>query len=149
MSRLARRKFNAETGMSDFKIMGTISDVTSKQLTQMVTTQDTSNGAEIINAIATILKSPVGSIKADLYVEPIEGKFQISTNYETENVLGAFYVISSGSMNIEIGRDTIKMQPNKIYFVNDRTTYRITKTDSINTSLLSGVFKWDKELHGS
>lgn len=148
MSRLARRKFNAETGMPDYKIMGTISETTSRQLTQMVSTQDTTNGSEIINSIATILKTPISNIKADLYVEPIEGKFQISTNYDTENVIGVFYVISSGSMNIELGRDIIKMQHNKIYFVNDRNTYRVIKNDAVNTALLSGIFKWDKELHG-
>ena len=148
MSRLARRKFNAETSMPDYKIMGTISETTSRQLTQMVSTQDTTNGSEIINSIATILKTPISNIKADLYVEPIEGKFQISTNYDTENVIGVFYVISSGSMNIELGRDIIKMQHNKIYFVNDRNTYRVIKNDAVNTALLSGIFKWDKELHG-
>lgn len=148
MSRLARRKFNAETGMPDYKIMGTISETTSRQLTQMVSTQDTTNGSEIINSIATILKTPISNIKADLYIEPIEGKFQISTNYDTENVIGVFYVISSGSMNIELGRDIIKMQHNKIYFVNDRNTYRVIKNDAVNTALLSGIFKWDKELHG-
>lgn len=148
MSRLARRKFNAETGMPDYKIMGTISETTSRQLTQMVSTQDTTNGSEIINSIATILKTPISNIKADLYVEPIEGKFQISTNYDTENVIGVFYVISSGSMNIELGRDIIKMQHNKIYFVNDRNTYRVIKNDAVNTALLSGIFKWDKKLHG-
>ena len=148
MSRLARRKFNAETGMPDYKIMGTISETTSRQLTQMVSTQDTTNGSEIINSIATILKTPISNIKADLYIEPIEGKFQISTNYDTENVIGVFYVISSGSMNIEIGRNTIEMQHNKIYFVNDRNTYRVIKNNAVNTALLSGIFKWDKELHG-
>lgn len=148
MSRIARRKFNAETGMPDYKIMGTISETTSRQLTQMVSTQDTTNGSEIINSIAAILKTPISNIKADLYVEPIEGKFQISTNYNTENVIGVFYVISSGSMNIEIGRNTIEMQHNKIYFVNDRNTYRVIKNDAVNTALLSGIFKWDKELHG-
>lgn len=149
MSRMARRKFSAETGMPDFKIMGTISDTTSRKLTQMVITQDTTHGGDIISEVSNILKSQIVNVKADLYVEPIEGKFQISTNYDTENVAGIFYLISSGSMSIEIGRDTIKMQHNKIYFVNDRTTYRIIKTDSINTALMSGMFKWDKELHGS
>ena len=146
---MARRKFSAETGMPDFKIMGTISDTTSRKLTQMVITQDTTHGGDIISEVSNILKSQIVNVKADLYVEPIEGKFQISTNYDTENVAGIFYLISSGSMSIEIGRDTIKMQHNKIYFVNDRTTYRIIKTDSINTALMSGMFKWDKELHGS
>jgi len=60
-----------------------------------------------------------------------------------------FYMISSGSMTIEYGKTKVEMQPKKIYFVNDRTTYRITKNNSINTALMSGIFKWDKEVHGS
>lgn len=149
MSRLARRKFSAATGMPDFKIMGTVSDKCAKNLTNMVTTKDTSLGKDIIDEVATILKTPISNVKADLYTDPIDGRFQISTNYDTENVAGIFYMISSGSMSIEIGRNVVEMQPKKIYFVNDRTTYRVVKTNAINTALMSGIFKWDKEVHGS
>ena len=149
MSRMARKQFSAKTGMPDFKVMGTISDKCAKNLTNMVVTKDTSLGTDIINEVSSILKSPISNIKADLYTDPIEGRFQISTNYDTENVTGIFYMISSGSMTIEYSKTKIDMKPKKIYFVNDRTTYRLAKNNSVNTALMSGTFKWDKGTHGS
>lgn len=149
MSRMARKAFSAKTGMPDFKVMGTISDKCAKNLTTMVTTKDTSLGKDIIDEVATILNTPISNVKADLYTDPIDGRFQISTNYDTENVAAIFYMISSGSMTIEYGKTKVEMQPKKIYFVNDRTTYRVVKTNAINTALMSGIFKWDKEVHGS
>jgi mannose-6-phosphate isomerase-like protein (cupin superfamily) len=149
MSRLARRKFSTETGMPDFKVMGTITDKCARNLTSMVTTKDTSLGKDIIDEVSNILKTPITNVKADLYTDPIDGRFQISTNYDTENVAAIFYMISSGSMTIEYGKTKVEMQPKKIYFVNDRTTYRITKNNSTNTALMSGIFRWDKEVHGS
>lgn len=146
---MARKQFSAKTGMPDFQVMGTVSDKCAKNLTTMVTTKDTSLGKDIIDEVATILKTPISNVKADLYTDPIDGRFQISTNYDTENVVAIFYMISSGSMTIEYGKTKVEMQPKKIYFVNDRTTYRITKNNSINTALMSGIFKWDKEVHGS
>lgn len=146
---MARKAFSAKTGMPDFKVMGTISDKCAKNLTTMVTTKDTSLGKDIIDEVATILNTPISNVKADLYTDPIDGRFQISTNYDTENVAAIFYMISSGSMTIEYGKTKVEMQPKKIYFVNDRTTYRVVKTNAINTALMSGIFKWDKEVHGS
>jgi mannose-6-phosphate isomerase-like protein (cupin superfamily) len=146
---MARKAFSAKTGMPDFKVMGTISDKCAKNLTTMVTTKDTSLGKDIIDEVATILKTPISNVKADLYTDSIDGRFQISTNYDTENVAAIFYMISSGSMTIEYGKTKVEMQPKKIYFVNDRTTYRVVKTNAINTALMSGIFKWDKEVHGS
>lgn len=149
MSRMARKQFSAKTGMPDFKVMGTISDKCAKNLTVMVTTKDTTLGRDIIDEVSSILKSPISNVKADLYTDPIEGRFQISTNYDTENVTGIFYMISSGSMTIEYSKTKIDMKPMKIYFVNDRTTYRLAKNNSVNTALMSGTFKWDKGTHGS
>jgi hypothetical protein len=146
---MARKAFSAKTGMPDFKVMGTVSDKCAKNLTSMVTTKDTSLGKDIIDEVATILNTPISNVKADLYTDPIDGRFQISTNYDTENVAAIFYMISSGSMTIEYGKTKVEMQPKKIYFVNDRTTYRIVKNNAINTALMSGIFKWDKEVHGS
>lgn len=146
---MARKQFSAKTGMPDFKVMGTISDKCARNLTNMVTTKDTSLGKDIIDEVSTILKTPISNVKADLYTDPIDGRFQISTNYDTENVAAIFYMISSGSMTIEYGKTKVEMQPKKIYFVNDRTTYRVVKTNAINTALMSGIFKWDKEVHGS
>ena len=134
--------------MPDMKIMGTIPDNIGALLTKMILTQDTTLGAEVINSVSTILQSPIRNVKADLYPDPIEGKPQISQNYNLENVPAVFYLITEGEMKISVGKNNIQMQPNKIYFINDRNVYRAFKTDNSRTCLMSGIFTWDKNKHG-
>jgi mannose-6-phosphate isomerase-like protein (cupin superfamily) len=148
MSRLARRKYSAELNMPDFKVMGTLNDVSSKQLTKMVINKDTSDNDKIVSAIVTLLGSQIKNVKADRLDAPVESKYQISTNYNTDNPVGVFYIISEGTLTLEVGKDKIKMQPNKVYFVNDRNAYRVLKEDKTRTVVLSGIFAWDKDKHG-
>lgn len=148
MSRLARRKYSAELNMPDFKVMGTLNDVSSKQLTKMVINKDASDNDKIVSAIVTLLGSQIKNVKADRLEAPVESKYQISTNYNTDDPVGVFYVISEGTLTLEVGKDKIKMQPNKVYFVNDRNAYRVLKEDKTRTVVLSGIFAWDKDKHG-
>lgn len=148
MSRLARRKYSAELNMPDYKIMGTLTADASKQLTNMVVNQDTSDNDKIVSTIVTLLGSQIKNVKADKLEAPVESKYQISTNYNTENPVGIFYVISEGRLTLEVGKNKIDMQPNKVYFVNDRNAYRVFKNDKTRTVVLSGIFAWDKDKHG-
>lgn len=148
MSRLARRKYSAELNMPDYKVMGTLTADASKQLTNMVVNQDTSDNDKIVSTIVTLLGSQIKNVKADKLEAPVESKYQISTNYNTENPVGIFYVISEGKLTLEVGKNKIDMQPNKVYFVNDRNAYRVFKSDKTRTVVLSGIFAWDKDKHG-
>jgi mannose-6-phosphate isomerase-like protein (cupin superfamily) len=148
MSRLARRKYSAELNMPDYKVMGTLTADASKQLTNMVVNQDTSDNDKIVSTIVTLLGSQIKNVKADKLEAPVESKYQISTNYNTENPVGIFYVISEGRLTLEVGKNKIDMQPNKVYFVNDRNAYRVFKNDKTRTVVLSGIFAWDKDKHG-
>lgn len=148
MSRLARKQFSAKLDMPDIKVMGTLTDTVSKQLTQMILSQDTTAAPDVINVVSNILQSPIRNVKADLYPEPIEGRAQISQNYDLENVPAVFYIITEGEMTISVGKQNIVMQPNKIYFINDRNVYRMIKTTKTRTCLMSGIFTWNKDVHG-
>lgn len=148
MSRLARRKYNNILKMPDYKIMGTLPNDMSQRLTKMVTTGDTSDSGELISSIIKILNSPIKNVKADNLLTPVESKHQISVNYDTDNPIGIFYLITSGSLTLEIGKDKIEMIPNKIYFVNDRNVYRVVKTSKTPTCVMSGIFNWNKDIHG-
>ena len=148
MSRLARKQFSAKLDMPDIKVMGTLTDAVSKQLTQMILSQDTTAAPDVINAVSNILQSPIRNVKADLYPDPIEGRAQISQNYDLENVPAIFYVITEGNMTISVGKQNIEMKTNKVYFINDRNVYRIIKTDNSRTCLMSGLFTWNKDVHG-
>lgn len=148
MSRLARKQFSAKLDMPDIKVMGTLTHVVSKQLTQMILSQDTTAAPDVINAVSNILQSPIRNVKADLYPDPIEGRAQISQNYDLENVPAVFYVITEGDMTISVGKQNIEMKPNKVYFINDRNVYRIIKTGNSRTCLMSGLFTWNKDVHG-
>ena len=148
MSRLARKQFSAKLDMPDIKVMGTLTDAVSKQLTQMILSQDTTAAPDVINAVSNILQSPIRNVKADLYPDPIEGRAQISQNYDLENVPAVFYVITEGEMTISVGKQNIEMKPNKVYFINDRNVYRIIKTGNSRTCLMSGLFTWNKDVHG-
>lgn len=135
--------------MPDFKVMGTLPEEVSKKITNMVVNKQLDHNDDIVGTIVRLLGSQIKNVKADLLVAPIEGKFQISTNYSVEDPVGVFYVISEGSLTLQVGKKTIDMVPNKIYFVNDRNTYRVFKTNENRTCVLSGVFAWDKDKHGS
>ena len=148
MSRLARRKYSAALNMPDFKVMGTLPDKASQQLTDMIVNKNLDNNDAIVSSIVTILGSQIKNVKADNLQAPVETKYQISTNYDTENPVGVFYLISKGSLILEVGKQNIKMVPNKIYFVNDRNAYRVVKENDIQTCVLSGIFVWDKDKHG-
>jgi hypothetical protein len=149
MSRIARKQFSAKLNMPDMKIMGTLPDDISKKLSKMVITQNTENSKDVISTVNQILNCPISNVKADLYKEAIEGNSQINQKYDLENVAAVFYLITDGEMNIEIGKNTISMIPNKIYFINDRNVYRVVKKTNRPTCLMSGIFRWDKEVHGS
>lgn len=148
MSRLARRKYSAELNMPDFKVMGTLPEKASQQLTDMIVNKNLDNNDAIVSSIVTILGSQIKNVKADNLQAPVETKYQISTNYDTENPVGVFYLISKGSLILEVGKQNIKMVSNKIYFVNDRNAYRVVKENDIQTCVLSGIFVWDKDKHG-
>lgn len=148
MSRLARKQFSAKLDMPDMKVMGTLPDTASKELTKMVLSQDTSTAGSVIAAVSNILQSPIRNVKADLYPEPIEGRAQISQNYDLENVPAVFYLITEGEMTISVGKHLINMQPNKIYFINDRNVYKMIKSTKARTCLMSGIFTWNKDVHG-
>lgn len=148
MSRLARKQFSAKLDMPDTKVMGTLPDAVSKELTKMVLSQDTSSAGTVIQAVSNILQSPIRNVKADLYPEPIEGRAQISQNYDLENVPAVFYLITEGEMTISVGKHLINMQPNKIYFINDRNVYKMIKSTKTRTCLMSGIFTWNKDVHG-
>lgn len=149
MSRIARKQFSAKLNMPDIKVMGTLPSDISKQLSKMVITQSTENSQNIVNAVNQILKSPIRNVKADLYKDAIDGRPQISQNYDLENTPAVFYLITEGEMSIEVGKKTITMIPNKVYFINDRNVYRMIKKTGQRTCLMSGTFSWDKGLHGS
>lgn len=148
MSRLARKQFSAKLDMPDTKVMGTLPDKVSKELTKMILSQDTSSAGSIIQTVSNILQSPIRNVKADLYPEPIEGRAQISQNYDLENVPAVFYLITEGEMAISVGKQLINMQPNKIYFINDRNVYKMIKSTKTRTCLMSGIFVWNKDVHG-
>jgi len=148
MSRLARKQFSAKLDMPDTKVMGTLPNTSSKELTKMILSQDTSSAGSIIQAVSNILQSPIRNVKADLYPEPIEGRAQISQNYDLENVPAVFYLITEGEMTISVGKQLINMQPNKIYFINDRNVYKMIKSTKTRTCLMSGIFTWNKDVHG-
>lgn len=148
MSRLARRQYNAKLNMPDFKVLGTLPDDVSKKITNMVVNKRLEHNDDIVGTIVRLLDSQIKNVKADLLSAPIEGKFQISTNYSVEDPVGVFYIISEGSLTLQVGKKTIDMVPNKIYFVNDRNTYRVFKNNEIRTCVLSGIFAWDKDKHG-
>jgi len=98
MSRLARRKYSAELNMPDFKVMGTLPEKASQQLTDMIVNKNLDNNDAIVSSIVTILGSQIKNVKADNLQAPVETKYQISTNYDTENPVGVFYLISKGSL---------------------------------------------------
>jgi hypothetical protein len=148
MSRLARKQFSAKLDMPDTKVMGTLPDKVSKELTKMILSQDTSSAGSIIQTVSNILQSPIRNVKADLYPAPIEGRAQISQNYDLENVPAVFYLITEGEMAISVGKQLINMQPNKIYFINDRNVYKMIKSTKTRTCLMSGIFAWNKDVHG-
>lgn len=151
MSRLARRQFSAKTGMpDDFKVMGTISNAISKKITNMAITGDKTDTTEILeHLVHQHLKTPLGKVKVDKYQEPFEGKFNVITNYDTENLMGGFVLVTKGSMCLEIGRHKIELNENKIYFINERNAWRIYKTNSRESVAMSAVFAWDKKVHGN
>lgn len=151
MSRMARKQFSAKTGMpEEFKVMGTISTNIAKKINNMAITGDKSDSKEILeHLVHQHLKTPLGKINVDQYTDPFEGKFNISQNYDTEKPLGGFFLCTKGLLMLEIGKRKIQLQPNKIYFVNDRTAFRVYKETSVHSVLMSAVFVWDKKVHGS
>jgi len=146
MSKIARQEFNKKHAMPDYKVMGTISDNISKKLTKLIQTGDKEDIIEIIDHINLILNTRIKGISADIFVDPFEGKPNISTSYDNTEVV--LYIISQGNAQLTIGNTTIDAQPNKIYMINDRNIYKISKNNKTRLSMLSAVFEWDKELHG-
>ena len=88
--------------MPDFKVMGTLPDKASQQLTDMIVNKNLDNNDAIVSSIVTILGSQIKNVKADNLQAPVETKYQISTNYDTENPVGVFYLISKGSLILEV-----------------------------------------------
>lgn len=151
MSRLARRQFSAKTGMpDDFKIMGTISSDISKKINDMAITGDKTHTQAILeHLVHQHIKTPLGKIKVDHYQEPFDGKFNVVTTYDTENLLGGFVIVTKGSMWLAIGKRNIELKENKIYFINERNAWKIYKTNNISSVAMSAVFAWDKKVHGN
>ena len=150
MSRLERRRFSATTGMpDDFKIMGTVSNDISKKINNMAITGDQTDTQQILeHLVHQHIKTPLGKVKVDKYEEPFEGKFNVNTNYSTENLMGGFFIVTKGSMWLEVGKRKIELKENKIYFVNERNAWRIYKTNNTVSVAMSAIFAWDKKVHG-
>lgn len=146
MSKIQRKAFDKKHAMPDFKVMGTINSTIADKLSKLVLTGDKTDIIEIIEHINSILKTNISDISADVFVEPFEGDAKFSTEYITPT--GLIYLITKGNAKLHVADKIIDTQPNKIYFVNDRNTHRVSKNNNNRLIMLSAKFIWDKVLHG-
>lgn len=145
MSKLIRDKFNAEHMMPTTKIMGTISEPISLKINQMVVSGDTSEAKTIVDHINKILKTNISDINADTFPEPFQTESKMNVDYTKPT--GLFFLVTSGSAEIRVEGQNYKLQPRKIFFVNERLPYVILSPDKSRLNMLSAKFMWDKNLH--
>lgn len=126
--------------------MGTVTDDICKKLTDMTVNKNTEVAQPIVTAIAQVLKANVTHMSADVYTEPFETAWLNKLDYI--NPTGIFYFISEGDVEIQFPKETIKLQPGKIMFVDERQTFKVSSINKTRVCLMSGRFTWDKEVHG-
>ena len=146
MSRILKRKFQSIHNMPSYKVMGTVSPEIMKKLTDLTVNKNTEVAQEIVTAIAQVLKANITGMAADAYVEPFETDWINRLNYETPT--GIFYLISEGDADIQFPKESVKIQPGKVYFVDERQTFKISSPNNTRVCLMSGRFTWNKEVHG-
>jgi roadblock/LC7 domain-containing protein len=108
--------------------------------------KNTAVAQEIVTAITQVLKANITGMAADAYTEPFETDWINRLNYETPT--GVFYLISEGNVTIRFPKEEVKMQPSKVYFVDERQTFKIESLNKTRVCMISGRFLWDKEVHG-
>lgn len=132
--------------MPDLKVLGSVSTDTCKKLVDLCVNKNTKNAQEVVSAIVQVVKADLTKISADAYDEPFETNWLTRLDYE--NPTGLFYMIGEGSCNIHLGKKVIEMEPGKVYFIDERGTWKIESMNKTRVSLISGRFTWNKETHG-
>ena len=99
-----------------------------------------------MTALTQVLEANITAVNANAYEEPFETNWLNRLEYE--NPTGLFYMIGEGSCNIHLGKQVIAMEVGRVYFVDERSTWKIESMNSHRVSLISGRFTWNKETHG-
>jgi mannose-6-phosphate isomerase-like protein (cupin superfamily) len=146
MSRILKRNFQAKHKMPNYKVMGAVSPDTMNKLTDLTVNKNTAVAQDIVTAITQVLKANITGMAADAYTEPFETDWLNRLNYQTPS--GIFYLISEGDASICFPREEVKIQPGKVYFVDERQTFKIQSLNKTRVCLISGKFLWDKDIHG-
>lgn len=148
MSRLVRNKAVKDLKMPEFKVLGTITDVTAEKIKDLVINGNNSVVPDIVNSLNDIIGAPIRDISADLYDEPVDHRMAVSRNYE--DTKSVFFLNVSRFVDPEmfIDEKRYNLLVNKIVFVNHRYPHRLVQNKKIDMILLSGVFDWNTEIHG-
>ena len=148
MSRLVRSKAVKDLKMPEFKVLGTITDVTANKIKDLVLNGNNSVITDVVDTLIDIIGVPIRDISADLYDEPVQHNMAVSRNYEDPKSIFFLNVSQFVDPEMFIDEKRYNLARNKVTFVNHRYPHRLVQSKKIDMILLSGVFDWNPEIHG-